>query len=176
MDNVNVNNLEVKTTQQEFATRSLVQLEIFDDKNTPDLDYSTLSVAVVDENALNANRGSQNILSYLLLDSELRGFIESPADYFVDDDNITSQEKLNLLMLTHGWSRYLRNSFKENSVNIEYQKTAGFLIKGKAALSFFTADDLAYYRIIVEGVTNNGHICLGSAKFAVNRRNERLED
>lgn len=135
LDNMDVNNLEVKTTQKEFATRSPVQLEIFDDKNTTDLDYSTLSVAVVDENALNATRGSQNILSYLLLDSELKRFIESPADYFVDDDNITSQEKLNLLMLTHGWSRYLRNSFKENSVNIEYQKTAGFLIKGRAERS-----------------------------------------
>ena len=47
---------------------------------------------------------------------------------------------------------------------------------GKAVLSFFTADDLAYYRIIVEGVTDNGRICLGTAKFAVTRRNERLED
>ena len=44
---------------------------------------------------------------------------------------------------------------------------------GKAALSFFTADDLAYYRIIVEGITDNGRICLGSAKFAVTGRNEK---
>ena len=46
----------------------------------------------------------------------------------------------------------------------------------KAEFSFFTADDLSYYRIIVEGITDNGRICLGSAKFAVNRRDERLED
>ena len=133
LDNIDVNNLEVKTTQKEFATRSLVQMDILDEIDN--LGCSSLSVAVVDENALNANRGSQNILSYLLLDSELKGFIESPADYFIDDNNITSQEKLNLLMITHGWSRYLRNSFKENSVNIEYPKTAGFLIKGRAEKS-----------------------------------------
>ena len=38
---------------------------------------------------------------------------------------------------------------------------------GKAALSFYTADDLGYYRIIVEGVTDSGQICLGSAGFMV---------
>ncbi|MCK4990350.1 MAG: TonB-dependent receptor plug domain-containing protein, partial [Bacteroidales bacterium] len=43
---------------------------------------------------------------------------------------------------------------------------------GKAALSFYTADDLGYYRIIVEGVTDNGQICLGSARFMVDSYHE----
>ena len=40
---------------------------------------------------------------------------------------------------------------------------------GKASLSFFTADDLGYYRIIVEGITDKGRICIGSAQFAVDK-------
>lgn len=129
-DNMNVNNLDVKSSQKEYSIRSLVQLDILDEIDN--LGCSSLSVAVIDENALNANRGSQNILSYLLLDSELKGIIESPADYFIDDDSITSQDKLNLLMLTHGWSRYLRNTFEENQGDFEYRKTAGISISGKA--------------------------------------------
>ncbi len=128
-DNMNVNNLEVKTNLQEYPTRSQVQLDILDEIDN--LGCSNLSVAIINENALNTNRGSQNILSFLLLDSELKGFIPSPADYFYDD-SLTSQAKLNLLMLTHGWSRYLRNTPEMKDINIKYPKTAGISIKGRA--------------------------------------------
>ena len=47
---------------------------------------------------------------------------------------------------------------------------------GKAVLNFFTSDDFSYFRVIVEGIMDNGSICLGSAKFAVNKRNESLVD
>ena len=47
---------------------------------------------------------------------------------------------------------------------------------GNAVLSFFTSDELSYYRIIVEGIMDNGSICLGTASFAVNSRNESLDD
>ena len=129
-DNINVNYLEIKPSHEEYATRSLVQIDILDEIDNPG--NSRLSVAVIDENALNADSGSQNILSYLLLDSEPKGFIESPADHFIDDDNISSQSKLNLLMLTHGWSRYLSNSPEKTAVKIEYPKTAGISIRGRA--------------------------------------------
>jgi hypothetical protein len=128
-DNINMNRLKVNTDLEEYATRNPVELNILDETDNPG--YSSLSVAVVNENALNAGQGGQNILSYLLLDSELKGFIESPADYFVDD-SIPSQAKLNLLMLTHGWSRYLRNLFDEKDVPIKYTKTAGITVKGRA--------------------------------------------
>ncbi len=128
-DNMNVNHLEVKTNLKEYTTRSPVQLDILDEIDN--LGCSNLSVAIVNENALNTNQGSQNILSFLLLDSELKGFIESPADYFYDD-SLTSQAKLNLLMLTHGWSRYLRNSPEVKDIYIKYPKTAGISIKGRA--------------------------------------------
>ena len=108
LDNLDINNLEIVTTQKDFATRSPVQLEILDDRGTLNSGYSSLSIAVVDENALIGGGDHQHMVSYLFLDSELKGYIESPADYFVDDENIASQDKLNLLMLTHGWSNNSR--------------------------------------------------------------------
>ena len=38
---------------------------------------------------------------------------------------------------------------------------------GKATLSFYTADDLGYFKIIVEGVSDSGQICHGAAGFMV---------
>ena len=128
-DNINVNNLDIETDLDEYTTRSQVELNILDEIDNPG--YSHLSVAVVNVNALNANQESQNILSYLLLDSELKGFIESPANYFVDD-SISSRAKLNLLMLTHGWSRYIGNSPEGKDLNLKYPKTAGITIKGRS--------------------------------------------
>ncbi len=46
-----------------------------------------------------------NILSYLLLTSDLRGEIENPAAYF-DANDKGAAYKLDMLMLTQGWRRY----------------------------------------------------------------------
>lgn len=41
---------------------------------------------------------------------------------------------------------------------------------GKVTLSFFTSDDLSRYKVIVEGMSDDGTVCLGSAKFEVNEQ------
>ena len=132
LNNLEINELEIKTSQMEFATRSQVQLEILDDRGTLDSAYSNLSISVVNENSQIAGGDHQHIASYLFLDSELNGYIESPAEYFVDDEHITSKDKLNLLMLSNGWSNYLKNLQEVNPDEFEYQKTAGITIEGNA--------------------------------------------
>lgn len=131
-DKLNVNNLEINTSQMGFATRSLVNLEILNAADLLDSCYSNLSIAVVNENSLVAGRENQNIASYLFIDSELKGYIESPADYFIDDEYISSNEKLNLLMLSNGWSNYLHELSDLEPNDFEYQKTAGITIQGNA--------------------------------------------
>lgn len=46
-----------------------------------------------------------NILSTILITSDLKGYIEDPAYYFRNKDQST-QRSLDLLMMTQGWSRY----------------------------------------------------------------------
>ncbi|HKJ79016.1 MAG TPA: MG2 domain-containing protein, partial [Prolixibacteraceae bacterium] len=65
-----------------------------------------ISLAVVSENYFSQGGRSQSMKSYLLLDSELKGPLESPADYFFDSEEITSNEKLDLIMLVNGWRSY----------------------------------------------------------------------
>ncbi len=48
--------------------------------------------------------------------------------------------------------------------------------KGGATVNFHTSDNVGNYKIIVEGITENGEICVGSANFAVDHKNELLGD
>jgi hypothetical protein len=99
--------LSLKLNQQEFKPRNEVKIDIDALLEPGDSITSTLSVTVVNKNYLSSGENSQNIKSYLLLDSDLKGVIESPAAYFVNDKFHTSAEKLDLLMLVHGWRSYL---------------------------------------------------------------------
>ncbi len=74
LDNRDVIKLEIKTNHKEFSTRSLVQLEILDDLGRLDSAYSSLSIAVANENSLIAGGDHQHMASYLFLDSELKGY------------------------------------------------------------------------------------------------------
>jgi hypothetical protein len=105
--NLRVNEIKIKPDKQAYETRSQVRLRLSDGKEMGEGSWSNLSMAVVDEFATGKEGPSMNILSYLLINSELKGTIESPLDYFSDDQELTSAAKLDLLMMTQGWSRYV---------------------------------------------------------------------
>ncbi len=126
-----MNDVQVHINQEEYSTRSNVQLELIENNEYSDASYSSLSISIVDEKAVGQNGQGLNILSWLLIDSELKGNIESPADFFVDDEGMASARKLNLLMLTQGWSNYLWNTLPEKDVSKEFYESEGFSITGK---------------------------------------------
>ena len=129
--NYDLSDVEVQLNQEEYSTRSNVQLELIENNEYSDASYSSLSVSVVDEKAIGQNGPSVNILSWLLIDSELKGNIISPAHFFVDDVDMASARKLNLLMLTQGWSNYLWNTLPEKDDSKDFYEAEGFSISGK---------------------------------------------
>lgn len=62
------------------------------------------SLAVRDTHDLGTDR-SDDILTHLLLGSELKGYVSHPEWYFQSDDR-QHRQALDLLMLTQGWTRY----------------------------------------------------------------------
>ena len=95
--------IKLQPNKQEFKPREEVTIAAEALLEPGDSIKSTLSVAVVNRSYFGPDGNSQNIKSYLLLDSELKGAIESPASYFVSDQFHTSAEKLDLLMMVNGW-------------------------------------------------------------------------
>ncbi|MDR1171621.1 MAG: TonB-dependent receptor plug domain-containing protein, partial [Bacteroidales bacterium] len=101
------NNDRAKVTyqpdQQNYAARSPVKnhITLTDADNLPL--YGSFSVAVTDDREVAVDT-TANILTNLLLTSELRGNIENPAYYF--QNTLSASWALDMLMLTQGWRRY----------------------------------------------------------------------
>lgn len=116
--------------RQEFAPRQKVTIQADVDLEPGDSLTSTLSVAVVNKNYLDAAGGSQNIKSYLLLDADLKGPIEMPSSFFTDDQ-MKSSEKLDLLMMVNGWRSYIWNEVAAvDTASVEDWNDAGIEIRG----------------------------------------------
>ena len=123
--------LKVQINQKEFTPRKEVKINIEAFLQPDDSIKSSLSVAVVNKNYFSISGNSQNIKSYLLLDSDLKGAIESPASYFIDDELHTSAEKLDLLMMVNGWSSYLWDDIESSKTpDLNDWNDAGIEIKG----------------------------------------------
>lgn len=71
--------------------------------SVPDSLSANLSVSVTDM-GIDADTGN-NIISHLLLTGELKGKVNNPAYYFLNNSDSISKA-LDLVMLTHGWRRF----------------------------------------------------------------------
>lgn len=68
---------------------------------------STVSIAIRDTQTDDPAYDDGNIMTDLLLGSELKGFVASPAYYFQSDDE-QHRQRLDELMMIQGWRRYAR--------------------------------------------------------------------
>lgn len=127
----NVNNLQVIKDKPLYKKREPATLKIADEVFADSAVFSNLSVSVVNNLSLANTIPSKNILSHLLVDSELNGFTEASSDLFIDN-NLSSEAKLRLVMLTNGWSSYFWNTAPEKNIQLEFKQTAGLNLKGVA--------------------------------------------
>jgi hypothetical protein len=127
-----IENVRFNLNKKAFATRDSVHIDLEAVLQEYDSINSNLSVTVVNTNYLSSFDNRQTIRSYILLDSELKGAIESPDSYFRNDSTISSSEKLDLLMLVNGWRTYLWSDItKEKTPSGEDWNDAGISISGR---------------------------------------------
>lgn len=89
------------------------------------------SISVTDNKFVKPDSLSDNIVSHLLLSSDIKGYIEDPADFF-SDYAITSQQKLDLLMLTQGWRRFELSKYMQGKFSRpEHYLEIGQAVSGK---------------------------------------------
>ena len=63
------------------------------------------SISITDSRTVKLDSLADNIQSYLLLSSDIKGYVEDPAAYFADT-KISTREKADVLMMTQGWKRF----------------------------------------------------------------------
>lgn len=95
------------------------------------------SMSVVDKADVKPDTTS-NILSTLLLTSELKGYIEQPASYLKDDRK--TEYNLDVLMMTQGWRRYNVPEILKGHITetLPYPVELGDVVTGKAE-GYFSA-------------------------------------
>lgn len=100
----NLANISFSTDKKNYDRREKVNasLNLSGTEGKPSL--ANFSISITDDNDVKPD-SCMNILSSLLLTSELKGYIESPAYYFTDV-KVETVAYLDLLMMTQGWSRY----------------------------------------------------------------------
>ncbi|MEO7213693.1 TonB-dependent receptor plug domain-containing protein [Mucilaginibacter sp.] len=128
IDNNDKLDLGIATDKKEYQQREKIKVSLH--INTADLETSPahFSVAVIDRSKVDIiENKEENILTYLLLTSNLKGYIEEPGYYFININN-KKREDLDLAMLTHGYRRFTW----KNIVNNDLPPTA---IRPEKALS-----------------------------------------
>ncbi|WP_299524437.1 hypothetical protein [Winogradskyella sp.] len=120
-------NISAKLNKQTFNVREEVVISMQAEaelKSTNTNNFDT-SVLVLDKSRIDMEDSQRgNVLTYLLLTTDLKGHIESPHVYFETD----SAHNIDDLMLTQGW----RNYKYDNTINnvFEYRKEMGIPFKG----------------------------------------------
>lgn len=101
--------------------------------SVPDSAVGHFSVSVTDADQVDQLAQQDNIISYLLLNNDLKGNVYNPAWYFAHNDS-TTRRALDLVMLTNGWRRFvwqkwLNKQFPEMKYPAEVR---GIQVRGQA--------------------------------------------
>ncbi|MEO7801631.1 MAG: hypothetical protein ABIR81_06515, partial [Ginsengibacter sp.] len=92
---------DINSPLKDFSKRkkNVIQVDV------PDTIACNLSISVTDASINTSNKNADNIISHLLLTSDIKGYVHEPAYYFSGDaDSIIAH--LDLVMLTNGWRRF----------------------------------------------------------------------
>ena len=94
-----------------------IEIVIAREDGKPINEEHEFSVAVTDNNRKVETSWEHNMYTYMLLASELKGYIPYVGQYF-DESNKECKEQIDLMMLTHGWTAYDWNKLaKDNFEN-----------------------------------------------------------
>jgi len=125
--------INTKVNSNNLVKRGKVTIDI-NVTDTEGLPVSTnLSMAVTDAGQVEKNQNSGTILSQFLLESDVKGNVTDPGLLLMDQQRATIQ-KLDLVMLTHGWRKYNWPEVWEEGIREkEFDFEEGLIISGKAA-------------------------------------------
>jgi len=103
--NFNFPTVAMQSDKPVYSKRELVNLDfnVLSQQGNPV--KGNFAISVTDQQTVKQDSLADNIISNLLLTSDIKGYVEEPETYFVDN-KIATREKTDVLMLTQGWRRF----------------------------------------------------------------------
>ena len=148
------NQWQITTDQPTYGKREKVSLQIAAKDSEGNPVEGTFSVSITDRKSIQPDSLADNILSNLLLTSDLKGYVEDPAFYFLNQDARTLRS-IDYLMMTHGWRRHkMENVLRTPSLNFTNYIEKGQTISGRI-MGFFGAN------------VKKGPICVQAPKYNI---------
>ena len=148
------NQWQITTDQPTYGKREKVSLQIAAKDSEGNPVEGTFSVSITDRKSIQPDSLADNILSNLLLTSDLKGYVEDPAFYFLNQDARTLRS-IDYLMMTHGWRRHkMENVLRTPSLNFTNYIEKGQTISGRI-MGFFGAN------------VKKGPICVLAPKYNI---------
>ena len=148
------NQWQITADQPTYGKREKVSLQIAAKDNEGNPVEGTFSVSITYRKSIQPDSLADNILSNLLLTSDLKGYVEDPAYYFLNQDARTLRS-IDYLMMTHGWRRHkMENVLRTPSLNFTNYIEKGQTISGRI-MGFFGAN------------VKKGPICVLAPKYNI---------
>ena len=125
------NALAIETPLPAYNKRQKVDAKLLLDTSTNDTILSSFSATVIYDSGIKSN-STQNIKSWLLLNSDVGGTIHN-AGFFFEENSIKRRNLLDALMLTHGWRRFVWQEILDEKVSkaLPFEPEKGIMIHGK---------------------------------------------
>ena len=176
-------NVDIRTDKETFGPREKINLRLLLDSNAT---RGSFSMAVVKDSGLDTTSYNDNIHSNLLMTSDLKGYIEEPGYYFSDTTEEINRH-LDLVMLTHGWTRFNVADLEKNQSPImnfylelgqaitgkvknvwgkASEKANLLFISDKGSITMTTTDSTGYF-------SNNQLFFTDGTKFVVRATNQK---
>jgi TonB-dependent SusC/RagA subfamily outer membrane receptor len=168
--------VNIKASKPEYKPREKVDVEVSVTDSAGKPVEANLSLSVTDAGQILQQPYEQNIASYLLLSSDLKGIIEQPSYYF----DPTKQERkihLDYVMMTHGWTRFKWEDVLRDSIPpVKRYVEQGITLEGdvrrnnkrlteKTALSLFLSND-SLSNFMTSETDEYGHFTIYNLAFS----------
>lgn len=114
--------MNITTNKESYVKKDSVGVNLLVKNYADEPVMGCFSVAVIDTSQIGINPTAENIVSYMILTSDLKGTVEDPVFYM----NNPYSPATDALMLTQGWVSYTRT---ETPIQFAYEKE--FTINGK---------------------------------------------
>jgi hypothetical protein len=140
--------IEIQAEEKEYAPGEKVEMALLLQDPAGEPLPVSYSVSVTDAAKVPYDSLSSNIYSYLLLSSDLKGEVEKPGYYFLNQQAATI-EALDVLMLTQGWRRFSWQQImaEKEQKDMKYKPEKGLALGGRVVTADTPEKPLPHSRV-----------------------------